>query len=142
MCVLACARTRAGDSFSFRFPLHVSHRLSQPLSPLSVLPALSDSLAPSLVAHFFLVSADEDRSLATRREDEEWKMRGVEGEKKRPGVDGGEDGRNQKREEPAERARGKPGEPRGSIGGHRPPQKSAHYPPGYEGSTEATTLAL
>lgn len=41
----------------------------------------SSPLAPSLVAHFFLVSADEDRSLATRRE--EWKMRGVEGEKKR-----------------------------------------------------------
>lgn len=41
----------------------------------------SSPLAPPLVAHFFLVSADEDRSLATRRE--EWKMRGVEGEKKR-----------------------------------------------------------
>lgn len=41
-------------------------------------------------------------------------------------------GRNRKREAPAERARGKAGEPRGSIGGHRPPQKSARYhPPGY-----------
>lgn len=130
MCV-ARAQTRAGDSFSFRFPLHVSHRLSRSLSPLSVLRALSGSLALSL-AHFFLVSADEDRSLATRREDEEWKMRGVEGEKKRLREIGGEDGRNRKREAPAERARGKPGEPRGSIGGHRPPQKSAHYhPPGY-----------
>lgn len=111
MCVWVCvrvsaserARTRAGVSFSFRFPLHVSHRLSRPLSPLSVLPALSGSLTPSLAAHFFLVSADEDRSLATRREDEEWKMRGVEGEKKRPGVGG-------RREEPKERSAGRKSE--------------------------------
>lgn len=57
-------------------------------------------------------------------------MRGVEGEKKRRGAAGG--GRDGKREATAARARSESGEPRGSIGGHRPPQKSAHYhPPRY-----------
>lgn len=73
-----CADAGAGISFSFRFSPRVSHRLS-PAIPFT---PFSSPLAPSLVAYFFLVSADEDRSLATRREDEEWKMRGVEGEKK------------------------------------------------------------
>jgi len=57
-------------------------------------------------------------------------VRGVEGEKKRTGVSGGQE--KPKERKATERARGKLGEPRGSIGGHRPPQKSAHYhPPGY-----------
>lgn len=47
-----------------------------------------------------------------------------------------------KRGTPTERARGKPGELRGSIGGHRPPQKSAHYRLVRRVDEEATTLAL
>lgn len=47
-----------------------------------------------------------------------------------------------KRETPTEKARGKPGELRGSIGGHRPPQKSAHYRLVRRVDEEATTLAL
>lgn len=65
------------------------------LGPFHPFPFSERSLALShceSLAHFFLVSADEDRSLATRREDEEWKMRGVEGEKKRLGAGGGDGG--------------------------------------------------
>lgn len=89
--------------------------LTGSLSPFHPFPfserslSLSGSLALSL-AHFFLVSADEDRSLATRREDEEWKMRGVEGEKKRLGAGGGRGGG---REEPKERSAGRKSEREG-----------------------------
>lgn len=79
-------------------------------------------------------------------------MRGVEGEKKRwysgeqrgTRREGGRGGKGEprKREAPMERARGKPGELRGSIGGHRPPQKSAHYRLVRRVDEEATTLAL
>lgn len=78
VCVCARAREHAGLFLLPFFTACISPALSgHPFTPFS------SPLAPSLVAHFFLVSADEDRSLATRREDEEWKMRGVEGEKKR-----------------------------------------------------------
>lgn len=141
MCM--CARTGGRPlSLSPFFAACISPALSAPFTPfrsrrsspsltlsffLSLFSLSSLSFSPSLAVHFFLVSADEDRSLARRREDEEWKMRGVEGEKKRRVVAG--DGRDGKREATTARARGESGEPRGSIGGHRPPQKSAHYHP-------------
>lgn len=104
VCVSARANTRRG---LFLLPFSVaciSPALSgPPFIPFRSPGVLSGSLTPSLAAHFFLVSADEDRSLATRREDEEWKMRGVEGEKKRPGVGG-------RREEPKERSAGRKSE--------------------------------
>jgi len=79
VCVCVSARaSRAGVSFSFRFPLHVSHRLSRPLSLLSVLPVLSDSLTPSLAAHFFSRICGR-RSVAYHEE----RGRGVESERGR-----------------------------------------------------------
>jgi len=107
MCVCVCQGARANTRRGF-FLLPFSVARISPALSASFIPfrspgALSGSLTPSLAAHFFLVSADEDRSLATRREDEEWKMRGVEGEKKRPGVGG-------RREEPKERSAGRKSE--------------------------------
>lgn len=134
--VRVCARTRAEVSFSFRFSPRVFHRLSRPLSPLSV-PQRSGSLFRSVAGRALFSRVCGRRSVACHeeREDEEWKMRGAEGEKKRRGDDGERETR--KREAPKRRRKERerePGEPRGSIGGHQPPQKSAHYhPPGTKG---------
>lgn len=146
-CACVCMRANARRGL-FLLPFSaacISPALSAPFAPFRIRRSLALSLRRWPRTFFSRLRTKIGRLLRGERE------RGVENERGRwrekateSGGGRGEEERPKERSRPAERAREKSGEPRGSIGGHRPSQKYARTTTrlGYEGSLEATTLGF